>query len=209
MKKSGIALVVSAGLALASHANAALIEVVGDDNTSGFTIQPNNDYPFLDGASGQIGAGVTATSDDPFELTFEYLFKEADYNNGFLVNGTEIFNTATAQAGDTFTMTWYGGATLLDFQFRPDGLTNVTNAGNDGGAPANIFTMTDPETGDIILALDDSGFNNDDDYNDLVVRVSATAINEPPVAEVGEPATLALLGMGILGLAMTRTRRKA
>ncbi len=208
MKNAGIAVAISAGLALASHSNAALIEVVQDENTSDFTMQPNNDYGLLDGASGQICAGVTATSNDPIELTFEYLFKEAAYNNGFLVNGTEIFNTATASMGDTFTMTWYGGATLLDFQFRPNGLPNVTNGGNDSGAPANIFSLTDPATGDIILALDDSGFNNDDDYDDLVVRVSATAATQPPTAEVAEPATLALMGLGIVGLALTRVRRR-
>ena len=50
-----------------------------------------------------------------------------------------------------------------------------------------------------VLFWDDSGATNDDDYDDLVARIHF-------VAAVPEPGTLALLGLGLLGVGLMRRR---
>jgi hypothetical protein len=55
----------------------------------------------------------------------------------------------------------------------------------------------------LLIAFDDGGAGPDDNHDDLVIRLTLTPIGVP------EPATLAMFGMGLLGLGLASRRRKA
>ncbi|MDW8445044.1 MAG: hypothetical protein RML45_12805 [Acetobacteraceae bacterium] len=56
--------------------------------------------------------------------------------------------------------------------------------------------MNSGDTGTVLwLGFDDSGADTDDDFDDLIIRITATAV---PIG-VAEPASLALLGRGADG----------
>jgi hypothetical protein len=202
MNKSGRIAILATGLSLAmgiSAANAALIDVEATDKTKDFTLTDNNSAGWS-GITGQVGGTVVATTDQPIKLTFEYYFKEASYTNGFYVNGKEVFNTTTSKQGDTFSTIWNGGDTALDFYFQAGSVGKVTNEGNDADSAKAFWTYWDGT--DLILALDDSGNRNDNDYDDMIIKVRADAVGVP------EPSTIALFGLGILGLGLARRRAK-
>ncbi|WP_405419992.1 PEP-CTERM sorting domain-containing protein [Marinobacter flavimaris] len=197
---SAVATVAIGGFSV-SAANAALIqEVAGSAEVNNYVIPTNNDYAPLVGTVGTLGGSLEAVGTDPIKLTFEYLFKEAGYINTFNFGGTEVFNTSSSGAGDTYSTIWNGGAGLLDFKFTVNsGSGNVTNAGNDGTANANFF-MASAGMDSFYLLLDDSGAGPDDNHDDLILKVTAS--------KVPEPGTLALLGLGLAGLALRFKAKK-
>src|SRR5690606_7303331 len=115
MKKLGNALVLATSVMLANGANAALIGLETDADSQDFTLGQNHDYADLQGQTGTIGGSVVATEEGPIKLTFEYLFKEASYTNGFFVNGEKVFDTSTDAFGKTYSTIWTGGSAALDF----------------------------------------------------------------------------------------------
>ena len=55
--------------------------------------------------------------------------------------------------------------------------------------------------------LDDGGAGPDDNHDDLVFRV--TVSETPSETDIPEPATLALIGMGLIGTGLLARRRLA
>jgi hypothetical protein len=55
------------------------------------------------------------------------------------------------------------------------------------------------------LLWDDSGANVDDDYDDLVMRLTYHGV----AREVPEPATLLLLALGLIGMTVLGRRKSA
>jgi hypothetical protein len=122
----------------------------------------------------------------------------------------DSLNFGTAQAGDTlvFMLTTINsqgagpvGPWYSDKSLNPDGLQHIYSSGLYTGAIGNVQV-----TNATSVAFEDKSKGTDFNYNDenfVFLNVSATETNVP------EPGSLALLGLGIFGLAASRKKAKA
>lgn len=169
---------------------------------------------------GSVSPGSTAN------LLFEFLGYEAGFNNSLVADSSVRFTTPLSKdiaSGftaplDLFTLNDVGEG-LLDFGFginRTDGVTSVDNgsnpddSANDVGPNFFLSIVGDPTgvTGQAAYVfLDDGGAGPDDNHDDLVFRV--TVSETPSETDIPEPATLALIGMGLIGTGLLARRRLA
>jgi len=179
--------------------------------------------------SGSIDQGVTPPDDDfapgtPVlfgrEVTIDQyaqvkltaVYSEANYTNAFLtVGGTSFSNVID---GSSFTFDF--GPGLLPFSFFvTDTSLAVVNGGNqvawEAGGSNPFFAVTPVETdsdgvASFFIALNDNGFGDltsgDQDLDDYVIRADVKALPVP------EPLPAMLLGMGLVGVGLTRLKRR-
>jgi hypothetical protein len=208
---------------LAAPVWAAPITIVG--GTPGtIPVGGTNQYigPLFAGplVGGYFGGDISVNVPLLSTLTVEFFGAEAGFHNEFNLFATELFDHAggltisaslAAPLGSFVTNLVGAGLLPFDFDVNNDagGVANGSNP-NGPGAP-NFFASCNPFGGapgsggtdcsSVYLFLDDGGAGPDADYDDFLVRLT---IQEPSV--VPEPATLGLVGLGLLGAARARRR---
>jgi hypothetical protein len=129
--------------------------------------------------------GATIESDgSAANLRYEFLGYEAGFDNGFAVAGVTIFRNSDEPGGNQ----WSSLAApfeahmasdqsgVIDFSFVIDGdvavrVENGSNPDDSDGTVGPNFFAHQLDDGSILLWLDDGGASNDDDHDDMVIRI--------------------------------------
>lgn len=150
-----------------------------------------------------IAYGADLWGNGAFNYTFEYLGSEAGWTNLF-ISGTEVFNNHSTVIGSTISGT-QSTSGWLNFSFETPNNGTVTNGSNiipDGTiTPPNFFiAYNSNDLNTMFLGLNDDGSSIDGDYDDLVVKITVSA--------VPEAASIYFLMFGLIGLlGMARRQR--
>jgi hypothetical protein len=211
--------VVIAGLA--APANALIVAGVIPEGTA------TNDFAGLlpDTSAGTPIAGYYGAQlyliGGPADILVEWYGGEASYANQFYWDGALLYThvngvsnpSSTAVDSDLFSNV-AGGLLPFSFVVPPtlQSVANGTNPDNFGTEP-NFFISFNLGISDPNLAptggqyawifFDDGGAQNDDNHDDMVIKLSITS---GEVAPVPEPGSMILLGSGLAGLWMRRRR---
>ena len=206
------------GCATAAQAGFVSVDnVTPDDSTIG--IVSSNDFKGIFAGIGvtTYTLGASLAVDVAGTVTYYYYGKEAGYENVFTAGsgaGQKTYSSGyTPQTQNYFAAPKLIGsvdvtAGILDFGFcafaapgSPKGC--VSNAQNDGLGLMSYQSIAFSASGNLAwLFWDDSGAGPDDNHDDMLIKAVFTPRSVP------EPATLGMLGLGLLGVWFGTSRRQ-
>lgn len=200
---SAAALMTAGGAASAASIPGAIS--VGDNNDGVNPVYGVNSQSGLFGANWYLVGG-------PADITVEYLGAEAgwlnefDFGNDGVDFTTPGIDTWTPAVGSTTYNSVASG--LLSFSFITDAgsVFNGANPDNSNTATVNFFSYLHAGAQTLDLWLDDTGGGNDDNHDDMLIRLSIASGN---FAQVPLPAAgwMLLAGLGGIGVAARRKKK--